>query len=139
VVGDDGAFNPSISADGRRVAFDSDADNLDPDSNDDAVIDVFLRELRDAPCTGKTATKVGTAGRNRLRGTPRRDVIAGLGGNDVIRGLGGKDILCGGRGRDRLLGGGGRDTLLGQAGRDTLLGGPGRDKLRGGGRDTQVQ
>jgi Tol biopolymer transport system component len=151
VVADAESFTPSISADGRRVAFQSDADNLDPASND-AVGDIFVRELIDpitARCAGKAATKVGTSGPNKLRGTPRRDVIAGLGGNDVIRGLAGKDILCGGKGRDRLLGGKGRDTLLGQAGRDVLRGGPGRDKLRGGpgrdrlrggpGRDTQIQ
>jgi Tol biopolymer transport system component len=141
-AGDSGSSRASISADGRRVAFDSEAGNLDPDS-DDSVGDVFLRELVDPippRCARKLATKVGTNGRNRIRGTPGRDVIAGLGGNDVIRGLGGKDILCGGRGRDRLLGGAGRDTLLGQAGNDVLRGGPGRDKLRGGpGRDRQVQ
>ncbi len=141
-VGDGESSRPSISADGRRVAFDSEADNLDPASND-SVTDVFIRELADpieARCAGKPATKVGTSGPNKLRGTPRRDVIAGLGGNDVIRGLAGNDLLCGGKGKDRLLGGGGRDTLLGQAGRDTLRGGPGRDKLRGGpGRDKQIQ
>jgi Tol biopolymer transport system component len=138
-VGNSESSELSISAEGRRVAFSSSAENLDPDS-DDAEEDIFLRELLDPRCARMTATKVGTPGRNRLRGTPGRDVIAGLGGNDVIRGLGGKDILCGGPGRDRLIGGRGRDTLLGQAGRDTLLGGPGRDKLRGGpGRDRQVQ
>jgi Tol biopolymer transport system component len=141
VAGDGDSVYPSISTAGR-VAFESDADNLDPDSND-SVRDVFASELVTLPkvrCAGKSATKVGTAGRNRLRGTPRRDVIAGLGGNDVIRGLAGRDLLCGGAGRDKLLGGRGRDTLLGHAGRDVLRGGPGRDKLRGGpGRDRQVQ
>jgi Tol biopolymer transport system component len=143
-AGDGLSGSPSTSADGGRVAFDSNADNLDPDS-DDGVSDVFVRELVDpidpvptptTRCAGVRATKVGTAGGDKLRGTPRRDVIAGLGGNDVIRGLGGKDILCGGKGRDRLLGGRGRDRLLGQRGNDILRGGPGRDKLLGGpGRD----
>jgi Ca2+-binding RTX toxin-like protein len=91
-------------------------------------------------CGGKAATRVGTAGRNVIRGTGGKDVIAGLGGNDTLRGLGGNDIICGGAGNDKLLGGAGRDRLLGQAGRDTLRGGPGRDVLRGGpGRETQVQ
>jgi CSLREA domain-containing protein len=91
-------------------------------------------------CGGKTATKVGTAGRDRLVGTKKADVIAGLGGNDTIKGKGGKDILCGGKGKDKLIGGKGKDKLLGQAGRDRLRGGPGRDKLKGGpGRDRQVQ
>jgi hypothetical protein len=92
-------------------------------------------------CAGRALTKVGTPGRDKLRGRPRRrDVIAGLGGADVIRGLGRGDILCGNRGRDRLIGGRGRDKLFGGPGRDFLKGGPGKDKLRGGpGRDKQVQ
>jgi hypothetical protein len=91
-------------------------------------------------CGGKTATIVGTAGRNRLKGTKKRDVIAALGGKDVVRGLGGDDIVCGGAGNDRLIGGGGDDTLIGGKGKDVLLGGRGKDKLRGGpGRDQQKQ
>ena len=43
VGGDAGSFDPSISADGRYVAFESDADNLDGDSND-SVMDVFVRD-----------------------------------------------------------------------------------------------
>lgn len=109
-------------------------------------------------CGGKIATKVGTAGRNRLTGTPRRDVIAALGGVDTVRGLGGNDLICAGRGKDTLIGGAGKDTLRGERGndelrggrgRDRLVGGPGQDVLRGGagrdrliggpGRDTQRQ
>ncbi len=91
-------------------------------------------------CGGRKATRVGTANRNVIKGTPKVDVIAGLGGNDVLRGLGGNDVLCGGNGNDRLIGGSGRDALLGQGGKDILRGGPGRDKLKGGpGRDKQIQ
>jgi Tol biopolymer transport system component len=42
-VGDGDSSNPSISADGRYVAFESDADNLDADSND-SFTDVFVRD-----------------------------------------------------------------------------------------------
>jgi Tol biopolymer transport system component len=49
-VGDGSSFRPSISADGRFVAFDSDADNLDPDSND-AVTDVFVRDTQTGTMT----------------------------------------------------------------------------------------
>lgn len=66
-----------------------------------------------ASCFGTRATIVGTAGPDRLTGTPRRDVIAGLGGNDRIFGLGGDDLLCGGAGSDRIEGGAGDDRLLG--------------------------
>jgi CSLREA domain-containing protein len=91
-------------------------------------------------CSGKKATKVGTAAKNKIVGTKKADVIAGLGGNDTIKGKGGKDIICGGGGKDKLIGGKGRDKLFGQAGRDILRGGPGRDKLKGGpGRDRQFQ
>ena len=62
-------------------------------------------------CGGRTATLVGTPGRDRLKGTAGRDVIAGLGGRDRIAGRGGRDILCGGGGRDRCVGGPGRDRV----------------------------
>ena len=87
---------------------------------------------RSMVCAGRPATRVGSAGRDVVRGTSGADVIAALGGNDFVRGLAGRDVICGGRGRDRLVGGRGRDQLLGQAGRDILRGGPGRDALRGG-------
>jgi Tol biopolymer transport system component len=44
VPGDGQSVRPSISADGRYVAFDSDAGNWEPDS-DDSVIDVFVRDM----------------------------------------------------------------------------------------------
>jgi Tol biopolymer transport system component len=40
---DDDAFTPSIAANGQRVAFDSDADNLSTE-DDDSVRDVFVRD-----------------------------------------------------------------------------------------------
>jgi DNA-binding beta-propeller fold protein YncE len=113
----DTALRAAASADGRNVYVTA------------AVDDTVVTFARERPkCAGKQATRVGTAGKDKIRGTARADVIVGLGGKDVIRGLAGKDILCGGKGRDRLIGGRGRDKLLGQAGRDTLRGGPGRDK-----------
>jgi Ca2+-binding RTX toxin-like protein len=88
-------------------------------------------------CAGKRATLTGTAGPDRIKGTPKRDVIAALGGNDIVRSLGGNDLVCGGRGNDKLIGARGQDTLRGEDGTDTLFGGPERDKLIGGrGRDT---
>jgi Ca2+-binding RTX toxin-like protein len=87
-------------------------------------------------CAGRRATIIGTAGRDRLRGTRRADVIVALGGNDRVVALGGNDVVCGGAGDDRLSGGAGRDALRGERGRDRLLGGSGRDRLIGGpGRD----
>jgi RTX calcium-binding nonapeptide repeat (4 copies) len=137
---------PSISDDGRFVAFQSVAKNLSNDDQDNYV-DIFERQFRDfdsapppgggpgpssAKCSGRAASKVGTAGRDVIVGTGHRDVIAALGGNDRVRAVGGNDLVCGGRGKDTVLGGRGRDQLLGQVGADILRGGRGRDLLKGG-------
>lgn len=91
-------------------------------------------------CGGLYPTIVGTAGKDKLKGTRFPDIVAGLGGKDTLRGLGAGDRLCGGPGPDLLIGGKGKDRLFGAAGRDRLRGGPGRDKLRGGpGRDITRQ
>jgi hypothetical protein len=87
----------------------------------DGLVSARALTVVPARCAGRTATIVGTSGRDTLRGTGGRDVIAGLGGNDVIRGRGGDDVLCGGPGRD---------TIRGGAGRDRVIGGPGRDDER---------
>jgi Ca2+-binding RTX toxin-like protein len=109
------------------------------------------REVPDTPrftCRGKTATDVGSGGRDFIKGTRRRDVIVGLGARDLLRGRGGKDLICGGKGRDKLVGGRGRDRLYGEGGRDTLAGGKakdrlfgqaGRDVLRGGARNDKCR
>ena len=161
---DANAFAPTISADGRYVAFQSAADALSGEDLD-AVTNVFRRDAeRIVPpsstilggssgaargarvrCRGVRARTVGTAHRDVIRGTPRRDVIAALGGNDLVVGRGGNDLICLGRGNDRALGGAGADRILGgpggdrvdgDGGPDRLEGGPGRDRLVGGaGRD----
>jgi RTX calcium-binding nonapeptide repeat (4 copies) len=94
------------------------------------VCDIGAYEL--VRCGGVAVDRVGTAGKDILRGTARADGILALAGNDLLLGLAGGDGLCGGKGRDRLRGGMGRDKLLGGPGRDRLLGGPGRDLLLGG-------
>jgi Tol biopolymer transport system component len=58
--GDGSSGDPSISADGRYVAFGSDADNLDPDSND-SVRDVFVRDMQ-ANTTTLVSRATGAAG-----------------------------------------------------------------------------
>jgi TolB protein len=149
------SFNPAISADGRRVAFSSEADNLSDDDLN-GFGNIFRRSLPPpaalpaapgaggpppataggsritARCAGARATIVGTSKRNVIRGTAKRDVIAALGGNDLVRGLGGNDLICLGGGDDRGIGGAGADRILGQAGADRAEGGLGRDLLEGG-------
>jgi hypothetical protein len=84
-----------------------------------------------------SCTRVGTPGKDDLRGTPRRDVICGRDGDDRLVGGRGGDVLHGGGGDDVLQGGPGTDRLDGESGRDRLRAGPGPDVLIGGlGRDT---
>jgi uncharacterized delta-60 repeat protein len=83
-------------------------------------------------CGGKRATIVGTARKDKLRGTRGADVIVALGGADTVAGGGGKDLICGGDGDDRLDGGTGNDLLFGQSGKDRLGGAAGNDRLQGG-------
>jgi uncharacterized delta-60 repeat protein len=90
-------------------------------------------------CGGRTATIVGTAGADHLKGTKKADVIVGLGGNDTIKGLGGNDLICAGAGADKAFGGAGVDRILGEGGNDQIYGGPGADALLGqAGADTLV-
>lgn len=130
VPGDGPSFNASISADGRFVAFDSRATNLSG-SDDDAVSDIFRRRpvyVEEEPlpqCEGRTATIIGTPGKDNIKGTKRADVILALGGNDRIRSFSGPDAICAGPGRDHVDAGGNGEG----GGGDLVLGGPGDDEL----------
>jgi Tol biopolymer transport system component len=156
---DGDSFRPSVSGDGRFVAFESVADNLSA-IDDDGVVNVFRRDLGVPPpaaaagpppgpaspaararprCDGRLATLVGTPRRDRLVGTRGADVIVARAGDDVVLGRGGADRICLGAGADRGDGGPGADRILGEAGADRLSGGAGADLLRGGpGRDRLV-
>ena len=63
VGGDSGSFDSAISVDGRYTAFESDADNLDGDSND-AVRDIFVRDAVTGTTTfvSRATTAAGVAG-----------------------------------------------------------------------------
>ena len=68
--GDGTSFSPSISADGRHVAFESTADNLSAE-DDDAVNDVFVRDLQGATTTlASRAAGAGGAGGDGTSGLP---------------------------------------------------------------------
>jgi predicted outer membrane repeat protein len=88
--------------------------------------DIGAYEL--AKCKGVIVNRVGTPGKDKLKGTKKKDGILGLGGNDKLTGKKGKDGLCGGQGKDTLKGGPGKDKLSGGPGKDKLSGGPGKDK-----------
>jgi Ca2+-binding RTX toxin-like protein len=112
------SVNPSISDDGRFVAFESNASNIVPgDTNN--TRDIFVVDTSSTP-------KV-------INGTPGNDILTGTSGNDIINGLEGDDVLIGLRASDVLNGGDGNDILYGRKGSDTLNGGLGNDNLVGGG------
>jgi RTX calcium-binding nonapeptide repeat (4 copies) len=108
---------------------------------------------------------MGSAGADRLGGTPGSDVIVAGSGNDRVVGGGGNDLICAGSGNDRVVGDGGNgrapgdgatarlagsggrdiqrggtgnDRLYGQGGNDRLAGGGGHDLLRGGRGDDRL-
>ena len=113
--------NPSISADGRFVAFYASPYYVVPgDTNN--TDDIFVVDTSSTP-------KVinGTPGNDNQTGTSGNDIINGSEGDDVLIGLRGNDFLNGGDGNDILSGGKGSDTLNGGLGNDNLVGGAGND------------
>ncbi|MEX2647859.1 MAG: calcium-binding protein, partial [Alphaproteobacteria bacterium] len=83
--------------------------------------------------------RVGSNGRDTLKGTGGNDLLDGRGGNDTLLGLAGKDTLKGGDGNDRLDGGAGGDSLIGGRGNDTYIVDATTDRVvekSGGGTDT---
>lgn len=122
------SLRPSFSADGTKLVFVSEADNLVPgDTNGTA--DVFVVTLGER-LDGINLT--GTADQDELIGGSGNDGLRGLAGDDVLRGQGGHDYLYGGDGDDGLFGWSGNDTLYGEGGVDYLAGGSGNDVQWGG-------
>lgn len=116
--GNGGSREPSISADGRLVAFESRASNLHPEDPDRRG-DIFLRDLG-APPFDEPA---------RVSCARRRATTVMLPGSPPLRGTNGPEIVVGSRTSDQIAGGAGRDRICGRGGRDRLSGGPGRDLL----------
>ncbi|MBD1814015.1 PD40 domain-containing protein [Microcoleus vaginatus DQ-U2] len=126
--GNSGSFEPSISADGQRVAFSSEASNLVPGDTNftfNSRLDVFVSDTGSTPGNNPPD--------NSINGSPDNDILTGTSGNDIINGVEGNDVLMGLRGNDMLVGGDGSDVLNGGKGFDTLNGGLGNDILVGGG------
>ncbi len=89
-------------------------------------------------CGGRTATIVGTDGKDKLRGTRGNDVIAAGGGKDKVKGKAGNDRICGEGGKDKLSGGSGKDVLDGGSSRDKCSGGGGKDSAKRCERETSI-
>ncbi|WP_229070233.1 hypothetical protein [Actinoplanes sp. DH11] len=151
---------PTISDDGNRVAFRSEATNLvAPDTN--GFVDVFLRDRQAGTTERVSLTSGGGEGNGDsdagdLSGDGRhvafRSQATNLvasdtnGAQDVfvrdlavpdddctITGTGGDDNLTGTAADDVICGLGGDDTIDGGSGDDIVRGGPGGDTLVGGG------
>ena len=73
------------------------------------------------------ATRTGTEGNDRLKGTDQADTFQAQEGDDRLIGKGGADVMSAGRGNDVVLGGRGADTLKDGFGEDRLIGGRGAD------------
>lgn len=88
---------PSISADGRFVAFVSNGANLANDGFERRTDQVFIRDTRsDEP------RPIGSPGNDTLTGTPNGALVTGAGNDTLIAGKG-KQTLTGGAGRDRFV------------------------------------
>ncbi len=164
-VGDQTSNRPSVSADGDQIAFDSFADDLDPDSTD-SIVDVFVRDLQ-ANTTTLASRATGPAGAvgdsessaASISADGRRvtfysfaqdlDPASDDGVYDVFlrelvdpvqpqkaRCAGKATTKVGTGGRDKLRGTPGRDVIAGLGGNDVIRGLAGNDLLCGGkGRD----
>ena len=143
---------PSISADGKTIAFAGDASNLvDGDTNN--TFDIFAIEIpgnRNDTLKGGDGADIllGGGGDDRLLGDDGDDrLFAGFGedraeggdGNDLIKAGPDNDTLIGGNGDDTLGASNRTDLLRGQGGHDLMLGSNGNDRLfGGGGNDTML-
>jgi Tol biopolymer transport system component len=120
--------NPSISADGRFVAFDSASSNIVPGDTNNRY-DSFVVDTSSTPNvingTPGNDNQTGTSGNDIINGSEGSEVLTGLRANDVLNGGDGNDILYGGKGSDTLNGGLGNDTLEGSAGKDVFVLGAG--------------
>lgn len=150
------SWNPHISGDGTRVAFESQATNLDP-ADTDPGYDVYVKNLVTGDIALVSATPNGVKG----DGASELGSLSGAGksvgfetestnldpgdteqvSDDYVKqpvvctvaGTSGADTLQGTAGDDVLCGRGGRDTLIGKGGNDILFGEDGADSLQGGG------
>lgn len=135
LTGDTAVAAPEAFAQGYGLAFDfegrvltTDDDSVwavDPaEDTNDLLADEFEYaeglEVEPPKCEGRTATVVGTEGKDTIQGSEFKDVIAGLGGKDTLAGLEGRDRICGGDGPDTILGGPEDDRCDGGKGRDDL-------------------
>lgn len=106
--GNQSSHSAALTGQGRRVAFQSSATNLDP-ADTSVLGDVYVAQP-------VLCTIVGTAADDTLVRTSGNDVICGRGGDDSLFGVAGDDLLFGEDGGDVLDGGAGADAVDGGSG-----------------------
>lgn len=148
------SFKPSISADGRFVAFDSLADNLAA-ADTNGTNDIFVRD-KDTATTTRISVNSENQGADITSFNPAISAMGNViafdsfatnlvpqdtnSSRDVFishpvafsSGTSENDTLIGFAGDDAISGGKGDDFLDGKSGTDTLFGGRGNDILNGG-------
>ncbi|MEG4810173.1 calcium-binding protein [Microcoleus sp. F8-D3] len=148
------SFKPSISADGRFIAFDSLADNL-ATADTNGTNDIFVRD-RDTATTTRISVNSEGQGADITSFNPAVSATGNVIAFDsfatnlvdrdtnssrdiflshtvaVSSGTSENDTLIGVAEDDSILGDRGDDFLDGKAGSDTLFGGRGNDTLNGG-------
>ena len=126
-AGNGGGGTPSISPDGRFVAFSAFRSQFVPGATNTSpqifVVDNSTPNVING--TPGNDNQTATSGNDILNGSEGDDVLTGLRGNDVLNGGDGNDILSGGKGSDTLNGGLGNDNLVGSAGKDVFVLGAG--------------
>jgi len=106
----------------------------------DDVLDWTVDDLTAVPrCNSDRASHVGTAKKDRIRGTSGGDVVYARGGSDNIKTFGGKDKICSHGGADTINAGSGSDRVWSGSGPDTVEGGTGGDVIRGGAGDDTLK
>jgi len=139
-AGNGSSANPSISADGRFIVFDSVATDIalgDTNNKDD----VFLHDRGAYQCFGfypdifvfpTQVTIKGSAASEVIIGNSKNNIINGGKGDDIICGLDGNDNIKGGDGYDSIDGGYGKNVINGNNGDDYLIAGPDNNVINGG-------
>src|SRR6476469_4141622 len=157
IQGDENSFNPSISADGRFVAFSSAASNLVPGDTNNKQ-DIFVRDLSTNTITRVSVDSAGDRGQyddalfGPLISADGRFVAFSSGASNLVPGDtnnatdvfvsdigstpgGGNNppnVINGTNGNDNLTGTPGNDTINGLAGDDVLSGLRANDIINGG-------
>ncbi len=123
--------NASWSADGTKLIFGSESNNLvTGDTNGRS--DLFVVTLQEDNVIN------GTNGFDHVNGRDTSETYRMRDGNDSVHANGGDDVIRGGNGEDSLWGDAGNDRVLGENNDDTLHGGDGNDELRGGEGDDRL-